>query len=119
MSKPENLPQNKCCTENRCLQDKLSLGQVKKACENIGKDNSMYKSPRQYICNWLHQNQPTVSEFVFYISGLQVCWNAWTKVLGITQRYFFQLKKEYLLGKCNSQLVHLLCIRTDYIQRLQ
>ena len=101
--KPENLPQGNCCAENQCLQKVLSVGQMKKACENFCQDNSTYESQRRYIFNWLDQNQPTVGEFAYYISGLRVCWNAWTKVLGITQRRFFQLKKEYLLGRCSSQ----------------
>ena len=101
--KPENLPQRNCCAENQCLQKVLSVGQMKKACENFCQDNSTYESQRRYIFNWLDQNQPTVGEFAYYISRLRVCWNAWTKVLGITQRRFFQLKKEYLLGRCSSQ----------------
>ena len=90
--KPENLSQGNCCAENQCLQKVLPVGQMKKARENFCQDNSTYESQRRYIFNWLDQNQPTVGEFAYYISGLRVCWNAWTKVLGITQRRFFQLE---------------------------
>lgn len=46
-------------------------------------------------------SQPT--EFAFTISGINVCWSAWTKVLGITQRRFFGLKRDFLLGRRSEE----------------
>ena len=80
----------------------LSVDQIKKARDTFCQDYGSYESQRQYIFNWLDQNQPSIGVFVFFISGLRVCWSAWTKVLGITERRFFQLKREYLLGRRNS-----------------
>ena len=93
---PEQLPLQNCCSERRCLANVLSIAQMRKAREIFCQNHPTYDSQRQFILDWLDSNQPTKGEFVFYISGLQVCWNAFIKVLGITERRFFGLKRDYL-----------------------
>ena len=89
--------------EKQCLQEVLSVEQMRKARGGFCQEYSTYKLQRQYILNWFDQNQPIAGEFTYSISGLSVCSNAWTKVLGITRRRFFLRKKEYLLGRRSSQ----------------
>ena len=72
---------------------------MKKAREHFCQDYLTYKLQRQFLFNWLNDNQPTAGVFRYYISGIKVCWSAWTKVLGITRRRFFELKREFLLGR--------------------
>ena len=81
-----------------CLQ-KLSVNQINKSRENFSRDNPTYGMQRQYILNWLDENQPTEGEFTYRVSGIDVCWSAWIKTLGITQRRFFALKREFLMGR--------------------
>lgn len=96
---PEQLIHEPCCSENSCLQKLLSVSQLKKTRENFCRDYPNYGLQRQFIFNWLDGNQPTEGEFSYSISGITVCWSAWTKTLGITRRRFFELKREYLLGR--------------------
>ena len=72
---------------------------MKKAREHFCQDYLTYELQRQFLFNWLDDNQPTAGVFRYYISGIKVCWSAWTKVLGITCRRFFELKREFLLGR--------------------
>ena len=76
---------------------------MRKAREVFCQDYPTYASQRQYILNWFERNQPTTAEFTFSISGYQVCWNAFVKVLGITERRFFELKKDFLMGRRSAE----------------
>ena len=76
---------------------------MRKAREAFCQDYPTYASQRQYILNWFDRNQPTTAEFTFSISGYQVCWNAFVKVLGITERRFFELKKDFLMGRRSAE----------------
>ena len=71
--------------------------------ENYCQDHSTYEKQRKYILNCLDNNQPSSGEFAYTISGINVCWSAWTKVLGTTQGRFFELKQDFLLGRHNKQ----------------
>lgn len=85
--------------EKRCLENVLSIKQMQKVRETFCQNHPTYNSQRQFILNWLNSNQLTKGEFSFYISGLQVCCNAFIKVLGVTERRFFGLKRDYLNGR--------------------
>ena len=63
----------------------------------------MYEKQRKYVFNWLENNQPTEVEFGYTISGIKVCWSAWMKVLSITRRRFFGLKRDFPLGRHSEQ----------------
>lgn len=99
----KKLDQEKCCREKRCLKDVLSVAQMRKAREVFCQDYPTYVSQREYILNWFDRNQPTTGEFTFSISGFQVCWNAFVKVLGITERRFFELNKDFLNGRRSAE----------------
>lgn len=96
---PEELVKEACCHETFCLKKLLAVSQMKKARENFCRDYPTYESQRQFVFNWFDDYQPTAGVFSYYISGIKVCWSAWTKVLGITRRRFFELKREFLLGR--------------------
>jgi hypothetical protein len=38
----------------------------------------------------------------YSISGINVCWKAWTGVLGITETRFYMLKRDFNMGRRNS-----------------
>ncbi|XP_068692051.1 uncharacterized protein [Montipora foliosa] len=103
VSTPEELTKETCCQETFCLQKLLSVSQMKKSRENFCHDYPTYELQRQFLFNWLDDNQPTAGVFRYYISGIKVCWSAWTKVLGFTRRRFFELKREFLLGRRSAR----------------
>lgn len=76
---------------------------MRRARENFCQEHSNYEKQRKFILNWFYNNQPSSGEFAYTISGISVCWSAWTKVLGITRRRFFELKRDFLLGRRNAQ----------------
>lgn len=102
ISSPEQLLEENCCTERKCLQKLLSISQMRRARENFCQEHSTYEKQRKFILNWLDNNQPSSGEFAYTISGINACWSAWTKVLGITRR-FFELKRDFFLGWRNEQ----------------
>lgn len=103
ISSPEQLLEENCCTERKCLQKLLSISQMRRARENFCQEHSTYEKQRKFILNWLDNNQPSSGEFAYTISGINACWSAWTKVLGITRRRFFELKQDFFLGRRNEQ----------------
>ena len=103
ISSPEQLLEENCCTQRKCLQKLLSISQMRRARENFCQEHSNYEKQRKFILNWFDNNQPSSGEFAYTISGISVCWSAWTKVLGITRRRFFELKRDFLLGRRNEQ----------------
>ena len=92
------LVNSECCTQSQCLK-KLRLEQIQKARDNFCREHPTYESQRKYVFHWLDSNQPETGTFVFSISGLTVCWKAWTMALGITSRRFYSLKSDYLNGR--------------------
>ena len=103
ISSPKQLTEEKCCTQKRCLQKVLSISQMTRARENFCQEYPTYEKQRKYVFNWLENNQPTGGEFTYTISGINVCWSAWMKVLGISRRRFFELKRDFLLGRRSEQ----------------
>lgn len=94
---PSQVIIEKCCSQE-CLK-KLSLEQLNKARDNFCKENPTYELQRKMILNWFDNNQPEIGKFVYTISGISVCWSAWTMTLGITRRTFYNLKADYLKGR--------------------
>ena len=88
---PEELVKEACCHESGQPNEKSP----RKICWDYPK----YESQRQFVFNWFDDYQPTGGGFSYYITDIKVCWSAWTKVLGITRRIFFELKRELLLGR--------------------
>ena len=84
---------------NKCLVTKLTYDQIKKARDRQNEDNPTYALQRKFILNWFDDNQPSAGEFVYSIAGVKVCWKAWTLVLGITERRYFMLKRDYQEGR--------------------
>ena len=103
ISSPEQLTEENCCTQKKCLQTLLSISQMKRARENFCQEYSTYEKQRKFILNWFENNQPTSGEFAYTISGINVCWSAWITVLGITRRRFFELKRDFLNGRRNER----------------
>lgn len=103
VSSPEQLVAEICCTEKSCLQKLLSFSQIQRARELFCQEYPTYEKQRKYVLNWFESNQPEDGVFAYTISGINVCWSAWTKVLGITRRRFFELKKDFLLGRRSEQ----------------
>lgn len=111
---PEELVKGACCHETFCLKKLLAVSQMKKARENFCWDYPKYESQRQFVFNWFDDYQPTGGDFSYYISDIKVCWSAWTKVLGITRRRFFELKRELLLGRRSA--LHGVCLERYFAE---
>jgi len=90
------------CCNDECLK-KLTLEQLKKARDNFYKDCPTYELQRKMILDWFDNNQPERGTFTYTISGLPVCWSAWTRTLGITIRRFYNLKADYLKGRVSEK----------------
>lgn len=96
----DDLHGSQCKCQRKCLH-RLTLEQMKMARQRFTEDYPTFEKERKFILNWFADNEPLPRQFAFTISGIGVCWRAWTAVLGITETRFYLLKRDFINGRRN------------------
>ncbi|KXJ06799.1 hypothetical protein AC249_AIPGENE15319 [Exaiptasia diaphana] len=94
----------RCCKKNTCLKQ-FETGEVMKWRTSFWEQSE--DQQRQFLLTAfslnMHYGENQIRKYNFSIYGKSVCHNAWYKLLGISNGWFYGLLKEYDEGRISGQ----------------